>query len=208
MPSPFFSGHRRSVVEIGLDVTAGLFDELSPSARSSDTKSLFTGSHFRSEGHLSKAAANASCAYWTRTCAFLNHGLLHEDLFFETTGEFFAVWERVRPIIEEGRKQFVNPLFLATWKEPPTALRPGSRNEHGGTSRPCATGQNSYVSKRNKGRPETGSETAAPSQAVGRLAFWGEPLRSGDTVLLWGCQAMYRKTTSRVLAAQNAFRSH
>jgi hypothetical protein len=51
--------------------------------------------------------------YWDQACAFLNHGLLHEDLFFETTGEFFAVWERVKPIIKEGRKQFVNPLFLA-----------------------------------------------------------------------------------------------
>jgi hypothetical protein len=51
--------------------------------------------------------------YWDQACAFLNHGLLHEDLFFETTGEFFAVWERVKPIINEGRKMFVNPLFLA-----------------------------------------------------------------------------------------------
>jgi len=25
----------------------------------------------------------------------LNHGLLHEDLFFETNGEFFFVWERL-----------------------------------------------------------------------------------------------------------------
>jgi hypothetical protein len=51
--------------------------------------------------------------YWDQACALLNHGLLHEDLFFETTGEFFGVWERVRPIIDEGRKMFVNPLFLA-----------------------------------------------------------------------------------------------
>jgi hypothetical protein len=51
--------------------------------------------------------------YWDQVCALLNHGLLHEDLFFETTDEFFAVWERVRPIISEGRKMFVNPLFLA-----------------------------------------------------------------------------------------------
>lgn len=52
-------------------------------------------------------------SYWDQACAFLNYGLLHEDLFFETSGEFFGVWESVRPIIEEGRKQFVNPLFLA-----------------------------------------------------------------------------------------------
>jgi hypothetical protein len=51
--------------------------------------------------------------YWDQTCALLNYGLLHEDLFFETTGEFFGVWERVKPIIAEGRKLFANPLFLA-----------------------------------------------------------------------------------------------
>lgn len=52
-------------------------------------------------------------SYWDQTCAYLNHGLLHEDLFFETSGEFFFVWERVKPSIKEGRQQFSNPLFLA-----------------------------------------------------------------------------------------------
>jgi len=51
--------------------------------------------------------------YWEQACALLNYGLLHEDLFFETSGEFFGVWERVRPIIAEGRKMFSNPGFLA-----------------------------------------------------------------------------------------------
>jgi hypothetical protein len=50
--------------------------------------------------------------YWEQACAFLNHGLLHEDLFFETTGEFFGVWESVKPTMAEGRKRFNNPLFL------------------------------------------------------------------------------------------------
>ena len=52
-------------------------------------------------------------SYWEQACALLNYGLLHEDLFFETSGEFFGVWERVRPIIAEGRKMFSNPGFLA-----------------------------------------------------------------------------------------------
>ena len=52
-------------------------------------------------------------SYWEQACALLNYGLLHEDLFFETSGEFFGVWERVRPVIEEGRKMFLNPGFLA-----------------------------------------------------------------------------------------------
>src|ERR1700722_6445164 len=51
--------------------------------------------------------------YWEQACALLDYGLLHEDLFFETSGEFFGVWERVKPIIQEGRQQFVNPQFLA-----------------------------------------------------------------------------------------------
>ena len=51
--------------------------------------------------------------YWEQACALVDYGLLHEDLFFETSGEFFGVWERVAPIVEEGRKMFVNPLFLA-----------------------------------------------------------------------------------------------
>src|SRR6478672_13524112 len=52
-------------------------------------------------------------SYWDQACALLNYGLLHEDLFFETSGEFFGVWERIRPIIAEGRKMFSNPGFLA-----------------------------------------------------------------------------------------------
>ena len=52
-------------------------------------------------------------AYWEQACALLNYGLLHEDLFFETSGEFFGVWELVKPIVPEGRKRFVDKQFLA-----------------------------------------------------------------------------------------------
>jgi hypothetical protein len=50
--------------------------------------------------------------YWDQACALLNHGLLHEGLFFETTGEFYAVWERLRPIINQVRERFVNEEFM------------------------------------------------------------------------------------------------
>jgi hypothetical protein len=52
-------------------------------------------------------------SYWEQACSYLNHGLLHEDLFFENNGEFFFVWERVKPTIQEGRQLFSNPIFLA-----------------------------------------------------------------------------------------------
>jgi hypothetical protein len=51
-------------------------------------------------------------SYWDQACAFLTFGLLHEDLFFETTGEFFGVWERVKPIVPAARQMFMNKEFL------------------------------------------------------------------------------------------------
>ena len=52
-------------------------------------------------------------SYWEQACSFLNHGLLHEDLFFESNGEFFGVWELVKGVIPEGRTRFANKQFLA-----------------------------------------------------------------------------------------------
>jgi hypothetical protein len=51
--------------------------------------------------------------YWEQACSYLNHGLLHEELFFETSGEFFGLWELVKGILPEGRKRFSNQQFLA-----------------------------------------------------------------------------------------------
>ena len=52
-------------------------------------------------------------SYWDQACALLNYGLLHEDLFFETSGEFYGVWDRVASHIEQGRERWKNKLFLA-----------------------------------------------------------------------------------------------
>ena len=51
--------------------------------------------------------------YWEQACALLNYGLLHEDLFFETSGEFFGVWEALKPVAPEFRKKFADPNALA-----------------------------------------------------------------------------------------------
>jgi len=52
-------------------------------------------------------------SYWDQACAFLNYGLIHEGLFFETSSEFFWVWERVKPVVHQFRERFASPLFLA-----------------------------------------------------------------------------------------------
>jgi hypothetical protein len=51
--------------------------------------------------------------YWEQACALLNCGLLHEDLFFETNGEFFGVWEALKPVVPQFREKFVDKRLLA-----------------------------------------------------------------------------------------------
>jgi hypothetical protein len=58
------------------------------------------------------ALAMMVLSYWEQACAFVNYGLLHEDLFFETSGEFFGVWELVKPVVPQFRERFTNRQFL------------------------------------------------------------------------------------------------
>lgn len=51
--------------------------------------------------------------YWEQACALLNYGLLHEDLFFETSGEFFGVWELLKPVVPEFREKFADKQLLS-----------------------------------------------------------------------------------------------
>jgi hypothetical protein len=50
--------------------------------------------------------------YWEQACALLNYGLLHDDLFFETSGEFFGIWEQVKTVVPQFREQFGDPNML------------------------------------------------------------------------------------------------
>jgi hypothetical protein len=49
--------------------------------------------------------------YWETVCALLNHGLLHEELFFETSGEQYLVWVRLQPVVGDMRKMFSRHSF-------------------------------------------------------------------------------------------------
>ncbi len=55
--------------------------------------------------------------YWEQACSLLNYGLLHEDLFFETSGEFFGVWEQVKTVVPQFRQQFGNPKLLSNLEQ-------------------------------------------------------------------------------------------
>ena len=55
--------------------------------------------------------------YWEQACALLNYGLLHEYLFFETSGEFFGVFEQVKTVLPQFRQQFVDPNLLSNMEQ-------------------------------------------------------------------------------------------
>ena len=48
-------------------------------------------------------------SYWENACQLLNCGLLHEDLFFQTTNEFFFLWDRTKDGVPAARKLYKNP---------------------------------------------------------------------------------------------------
>jgi hypothetical protein len=50
-------------------------------------------------------------SYWEMVAAFVNRGLLDEDLFFDTHGEALVVWNKVKAIVPGGRKH-IRPTWL------------------------------------------------------------------------------------------------
>lgn len=52
-------------------------------------------------------------SYWEMAASIVNNGLISQELFFESTGEFFVVWEKVKPSIQAARENFKNPHL---WK--------------------------------------------------------------------------------------------
>ncbi len=50
--------------------------------------------------------------YWEQACSLLNYELLNEDLFFETSGEFFGIWEQLKVVVPQFRQAFKDPNLL------------------------------------------------------------------------------------------------
>jgi hypothetical protein len=76
-------------------------------------------------GTESGAFVGMVIGYWEQACALLNYGLLHEDLFFETSGEFFGVWELFKPVVPEFRERFADKIFSRIWRKPLSASKSG-----------------------------------------------------------------------------------
>lgn len=54
------------------------------------------------------------------------YGLLHEDLFFETSGEFFRVWEALKQSSRSIASASLTRIFSRIWKGQPSATKTGT----------------------------------------------------------------------------------
>jgi hypothetical protein len=49
--------------------------------------------------------------YWDMAASFVVRGILHEELFFENSGEMLFVWERMKNFIADMRNVRKNPML-------------------------------------------------------------------------------------------------
>ena len=68
-------------------------------------------------GSLENTYMRMVLGYWEMVAGIVNRGLVDEELFFETAGEQWMVWEQVKPAIAGWRAMFSNPKFLSNLEE-------------------------------------------------------------------------------------------
>ena len=55
--------------------------------------------------------------YWEMVASIVNRGLIDEDLFFESTGEQWMVFEQVKPVLAAWRSMFGSQKVFANMEE-------------------------------------------------------------------------------------------
>jgi len=48
-------------------------------------------------------------SYWDMVAGIVNRGLINDELFFDSNGEIWVVWDRMRSIVPTWRAAFKNP---------------------------------------------------------------------------------------------------
>ena len=56
-------------------------------------------------------------SYWEMVASIVNRGLIDDELFFESNGELWVVWDRLRSVVPTWRAAFKNPKMFANIEE-------------------------------------------------------------------------------------------
>jgi hypothetical protein len=84
--------------------------EFKPGTWSQIRDQFFTGEE--EDNHLRMVVS-----YWDMVCALVKQGVLNKDLFYSTNSEHLAVWQKIKPWVEEARQERKNPLMLRSIEE-------------------------------------------------------------------------------------------
>ncbi len=83
-----------------------MFGEFFP-ASVEDIKALFANPELSQQNAYYRQATS----YWDMVAAMVNHGAIDKDLFYDTNGEFFAVWAKIGDFVPELRG-FFGPQYM------------------------------------------------------------------------------------------------
>jgi hypothetical protein len=56
-------------------------------------------------------------SYWEMVASIVNRGLINDELFFESNGEIWVVWDRIRGTVPMWRSAFKNPTMFLNLEE-------------------------------------------------------------------------------------------
>lgn len=83
-----------------------MFMEFFPQS-ADDVKALFANPELAQQNAYFRQATS----YWDMVAAMVNHGAIDKDLFFDTNGEFFAIWAKIGDLVPELRG-FFGPQYM------------------------------------------------------------------------------------------------
>ncbi|MFN0110898.1 MAG: hypothetical protein ACKVZH_18720 [Blastocatellia bacterium] len=84
-----------------------MFGEFFPSSVD-DIKALFSNPELAQQSAYFRQATS----YWDMAAALVNHGAIDKELFFDTNGEYFAIWAKIGDFVSELRG-FLGPQYMA-----------------------------------------------------------------------------------------------
>ena len=68
-------------------------------------------------GSQDNAYYRMTVSYWEMAASIVNQGLINEDLFFETQGEFYGVWTKIERLVPSARQAQKNPTSYHNLEE-------------------------------------------------------------------------------------------
>jgi len=90
-------------------------------------------------------------SYWEMVGAMVNRGILHDELFFDHTGEDIVTWERIKGLIADARAD-IRPTYMAQFERLVTAHQAYRKRTNEAAlkaaSRPAATARTKSKAKR------------------------------------------------------------